>query len=61
MTNRSLKLPCSMPLAAHSRGSYGDVRRIAAVVLESDRSLSVIAEDKIGDRSALNGLVNPSP
>lgn len=35
---------------------YGDVRRIAAVVLESNGSLSVITEDKMGDRSALTDL-----
>jgi uncharacterized membrane protein YcaP (DUF421 family) len=34
----------------------GDVRQVAAVVLESDGSLSVIATDKIGDWSALAGL-----
>ncbi len=42
---------------------YGDVGRIAAVVMESDGSLSVIAADKVGDRSALaglNGNVDPS-
>lgn len=34
----------------------GDVSQVAAVVLESDGSLSVIATDKIGDWSALAGL-----
>lgn len=34
----------------------GDVGQIAAVVLESDGSLSVIARDKVGDWSALAGL-----
>lgn len=40
---------------------YGDIGRIAAVVLESDGSLSVITEDKVGDRSALDGLIDRSP
>lgn len=34
----------------------GDVRTVAAVVLESDGSLSVIGSDKIGDWSALAGV-----
>ncbi|CAA0096584.1 Uncharacterised protein [Mycolicibacterium vanbaalenii] len=34
----------------------GDISQIAAVVLETDGSLSVIAGDKIGDWSALAGL-----
>jgi uncharacterized membrane protein YcaP (DUF421 family) len=36
----------------------GDVGQVAAVVLESDGSLSVIARDKVGDWSALAGLGN---
>ncbi|MDG5485812.1 DUF421 domain-containing protein [Mycolicibacterium gadium] len=36
----------------------GDVGQVAAVVLESDGSLSVIAKDKVGDWSALAGLGN---
>ncbi|MGP4053206.1 DUF421 domain-containing protein [Mycobacterium sp. 4D054] len=39
---------------------HGDVSRIAAVVLESDGSLSVIPHDKIGDGSALAGVANAS-
>lgn len=39
----------------------GDVGQVAAVVLESDGSFSVIADDKIGDRSALEGLANRLP
>lgn len=35
---------------------HGDVHDIAAVVLESDGSLSVITKAKIGDRSALSEL-----
>lgn len=34
----------------------GDLTTIAAVVLETDGSMSVIAADKVGDRSALTGL-----
>lgn len=34
----------------------GDVGRIAAVVLETDGSLSVIASDEVGDWSALAGV-----
>lgn len=34
----------------------GDVSQVAAVVLESDGSLSVITADKIGDGSALSGV-----
>lgn len=36
----------------------GDVGQVAAVVLESDGSLSVIAGDNVGDWSALAGLGN---
>ncbi|MBY0285835.1 MAG: DUF421 domain-containing protein [Mycobacteriaceae bacterium] len=36
----------------------GDVSRVAAVVLEPDGSLSVIAGDNVGDGSALAGLGN---
>ncbi len=40
------------------RGSgLGDVSAVAAVVLESDGSLSVIAAEKVGDGSALDGVV----
>jgi uncharacterized membrane protein YcaP (DUF421 family) len=38
----------------------GDIGRIAVVVLETDGSLSVITDEKAGDRSALSGLVDPS-
>ncbi len=37
---------------------HGDVSAVAAVVLESDGSLSVIGRDKIGDGSALQGVHN---
>lgn len=43
--------------AVRSSGQ-GDVGRVAAVVLESDGSLSVIGRDKIGDWSALQGMAN---
>lgn len=36
----------------------GDVSRVAAVILESDGSLSVITADKVGDWSALDGVQN---
>ncbi len=36
----------------------GDVRQVAAVILESDGSLSVITVDKVGDWSALAGVQN---
>ncbi|GAB3226502.1 DUF421 domain-containing protein [Mycolicibacterium hippocampi] len=40
----------------------GDISQIAAVVLETDGSLSVIGGDKIGDWSALEGLSDiPAP
>ena len=35
----------------------GDVGQVAAVVLESDGSFSVIGAEKVGDRSALDGVV----
>jgi uncharacterized membrane protein YcaP (DUF421 family) len=34
----------------------GDLASVAAVVLESDGSLSVITQDEAGDRSALSGV-----
>ncbi|MDZ4267915.1 MAG: DUF421 domain-containing protein [Mycobacterium sp.] len=40
---------------------HGDVSQIAAVVLETDGSLSVIAGDKVGDWSALAGLPDTAP
>jgi uncharacterized membrane protein YcaP (DUF421 family) len=43
--------------AVRSSGQ-GDMKRIAAVVLESDGSLSVISDDNLGDGSALTGLEN---
>ncbi len=49
--------PSDVCQAIRSSGC-GDVRRIAAVVLESDGSLSVITEDKMGDRSALANLMD---
>ena len=40
----------------------GDISQIAAVVLETDGSLSVIDRDKVGDWSALEGLSDiPAP
>lgn len=39
---------------------HGDVSQVAAVVLESDGSLSVITSDKVGDWSALAGVQNVS-
>lgn len=36
---------------------HGDISKVAVVVLESDGSLSVITSDKIGDGSALAGVV----
>lgn len=41
--------------AVRSSG-HGDLTSIAAVVLESDGSLSVIAESQLGDGSALQGV-----
>ncbi|UXA20158.1 DUF421 domain-containing protein [Mycobacterium sp. SMC-4] len=46
--------------AVRSSG-HGDLNEIAAVVLESDGSLSVIAGNKVGDWSALAGLRNLPP
>ncbi len=40
-------------LAAIRSGGYGDVAAIAAVILETDGSLSVIPSSKVGDRTAL--------
>ena len=37
---------------------HGDISRIAAVVLETDGSLSVISADKLGDGSALAAVEN---
>ena len=37
---------------------HGDVSQIAGVTLESDGSLSVIPNDKVGDGSALAGVAN---
>ena len=39
----------------------GDMGQVAAVVLETDGSFSVITEDKIGDWSALGGIADPRP
>ncbi|WP_197376473.1 DUF421 domain-containing protein [Mycolicibacterium baixiangningiae] len=47
--------PDEVRQAIRSSG-HGDVRTIAAVVLESDGSLSVIAREQIGDGSALAGV-----
>jgi uncharacterized membrane protein YcaP (DUF421 family) len=41
--------------AVRATGS-GDLGSIAAVVLESDGSLSVVPTEKAGDRSALDGV-----
>ncbi|MGB2568676.1 DUF421 domain-containing protein [Micromonospora citrea] len=41
--------------AARSQG-YGDLSRLAAVVLETDGSLSVIGQDKLGDGSSLTDV-----
>lgn len=46
--------------AIRSAGN-GDVSRVAAVVLESDGSLSVITCDQIGDWSALSRVANTPP
>ncbi|BBX18744.1 hypothetical protein CRI77_25925 [Mycolicibacterium duvalii] len=43
--------------AVRSSGQ-GDLRAVGAVVLESDGSLSVISEDKLGDGSALDGVAS---
>ena len=44
--------------AVRSTGS-GDLADVAAVVLESDGSLSVITSSRAGDRSALEGVRRP--
>lgn len=44
--------------AVRSSGS-GDLSTVAAVVLETDGSLSVIPGDKAGDRSALDEVARP--
>lgn len=49
--------------AAVRQAGYGDLSRIAAVVLETDGSLSVVSIDKAGDGSALcdaGGLASQS-
>ncbi len=38
----------------------GDLGTIAAVVLESDGSLSVIPAEQVGDKSALEGVARPA-
>jgi len=38
---------------------FGDLSDLAAVVLETDGSFSVISHDKAGNRSALDGLKRP--
>ncbi len=45
--------------AVRATGS-GDLADVAAVVLESDGSLSVISSSQAGDRSALEGVRRPS-
>jgi uncharacterized membrane protein YcaP (DUF421 family) len=47
--------PAEVRQAIRSAGE-GDANAVAAVVLESDGSLSVIAEDSLGDGSALLGV-----
>ena len=42
--------------AAVRKAGHGDVGKIAAVVLETDGSLSVISRDSLGDGSAMQGL-----
>lgn len=51
--------PADIRQAARSSGQ-GDLSSIAAVVLESDGSLSVISEDNLGDQSALAEVENHS-
>lgn len=50
---RSHRIGRSEVRQAIRSSGQGDVGRIAAVVLETDGSLSVIAEDQLGDGSAL--------
>ncbi|MGC4864853.1 YetF domain-containing protein [Micromonospora sp. DT53] len=45
--------------AARSHGA-GELTELAAVVLESDGSLSVIRRDKIGDASSLDDVLDPA-
>jgi uncharacterized membrane protein YcaP (DUF421 family) len=45
--------------AVRATGS-GDLSSVAAVVLETDGSLSVISSSRAGDRSALEGVDGPS-
>jgi uncharacterized membrane protein YcaP (DUF421 family) len=50
------RLSRSEVLQAVRSSGQGDVSRIAAVVLESNGTLSVISHDQLGDGSALGGL-----
>jgi uncharacterized membrane protein YcaP (DUF421 family) len=48
-------------LAAVRGQGYGDLGRIAMVILETDGSLSVIPQDRLGDRSALGPVRGAGP
>lgn len=48
-------------LAAIRATGQGDVSQIAAVILETDGSFSVIPRDKVGDRSALESVWGTRP
>lgn len=52
--------PSEVRQAVRSSGK-GDMHTIAAVILESDGSLSVITEDSLGDGSALADVEHRSP
>ena len=45
--------------AAVRQQGHGSLAAIDAVILESDGSLSIVARDKAGDRSAYAGLTTP--
>lgn len=52
--------PAEVRQAVRSAG-YGGLDRVAAVVLETDGTLSVIAESQVGDGSALADVPNEQP
>jgi len=57
---RSQRVSVDQIRQAIRSSGQGDVTQIAAVVLESDGTLSVISDEKIGDRSALAGVSDTS-
>jgi len=53
---RSVRITEDEIRSAVRKQGHGSLDAIAAVVLETDGSLSVVAADKAGDRAALSGL-----